>query len=557
MPDIRKLAGLAVTVAVVCTMGVTFYEVLATNAVVKDLLLAAATTTTTTSRTAGSNVGERTRLGFDGVGLGVAETKSLCDANGTLMVSTPATPESLLLVLNDRSIELSPCVDRPWLTMMMMMMMGHSGTGSGGGGESESTALRRRQRPQRRNPPPYKVLLTNFEWNHHDQTIGLNKTRSIRATEILMGVVNHPYFDPTDWDEVNRRVVEDASSSGGPRNETTRFYVFLDAETCYETNYPVYGGGVGHNLDTTHGRVGLDRYKYNRPNLRAIDLALTSPLFRAHPNRTKLVYLDCYGRALPAHLRERIAPKRSVQKRQFAYVSISAADSEIDSSIDQGLPPPPVNPISLTPNELRDVETCAAEANRTYLFSFVGSVRNKARTDLVSIHNKSIGVISLPLRQYQREQATNVTPISFSDLLRGSVFAGTPVGDNLFSYRFAEVLSAGAIPVVHSDGWVLPFRPELVDWSECLLHLPESTIRQTIDILNSISTERRCRMRQRCLEIYNEYMTDAASTIRGILDGLELVATRGESPAAPLRRRHLHEATANRVASRGAGESGR
>ena len=69
----------------------------------------------------------------------------------------------------------------------------------------------------------------------------------------------------------------------------------------------------------------------------------------------------------------------------------------------------------------------------------------------------------------------------------------------------------------------MTFRPELVDWSECLLHLPESTLPQTIDILNNITAERRCQMRQRCREIHATYMSDGIGTIRGIVDGMELV----------------------------------
>jgi hypothetical protein len=150
-------------------------------------------------------------------------------------------------------------------------------------------------------------------------------------------------------------------------------------------NYPVYGGGFGGNLDTLHGRAGMDRFKVDLPRRRAIRKVLESPLFRSYPNRTKLVFLDCYGDSPPWRRR------RAMLLKQLSMVSISAAYSRIDNSSDQGLPAPPVNPVVLTADELRDVATCNAESNRSYLFSFVGSVRNElfqARVNLDALRSQ-------------------------------------------------------------------------------------------------------------------------------------------------------------------------
>lgn len=374
--------------------------------------------------------------------------------------------------------------------------------------------------------PPYRVVLTNFGWNHPDQSVGRNVTRSVRSSEFVAGIVNHPYFDPVDWDELNRRVVakRKARRTDGVDTDTlrTRYYVFLDVETCYESNYPVYGGGPAKNLDSAGGRVDLpDRIAwgcYMAPTCPAIRRVLESPLFRRHPNLTKLLFFDCRGNSMTPDQRQQLLSK------QFAVMSYSAGIDQHDPSVDQGLPPPAVTKIVLTEAELRDIETCDAENNRTHLFSFVGSVRNAPRAELVKLHDPSIGVVAQTPHAYRKDLDSGAaTSADFADLLRQSLFAGAPIGDNRFSYRFAEVLAAGAIPVVHSDGWVLPFRPELVDWSECLLHLPESSISQTIEILRNVTLERRCQMRRRCREIYAAYMQDSAGTIRGVLDGLELL----------------------------------
>lgn len=50
----------------------------------------------------------------------------------------------------------------------------------------------------------------------------------------------------------------------------------------------------------------------------------------------------------------------------------------------------------------------------------------------------------------------------YADLLISSRFGLVPRGGGLHSYRFIEVLAAGAIPVVLADDWVIPFQ-EVVD----------------------------------------------------------------------------------------------
>lgn len=68
---------------------------------------------------------------------------------------------------------------------------------------------------------------------------------------------------------------------------------------------------------------------------------------------------------------------------------------------------------------------------------------------------------------------------TYCNLLMQSIFAGAPRGDNLYSVRFSEILSASSIPVVYSDGWVLPYNQDVVDWSELAVLLPEKHVNQT------------------------------------------------------------------------------
>jgi hypothetical protein len=97
-----------------------------------------------------------------------------------------------------------------------------------------------------------------------------------------------------------------------------------------------------------------------------------------------------------------------------------------------------------------------------------------------------------------------------------------PLGDNLFSYRFSEVMSVGSIPVIYADNWLMPFGKHLINWTEASVVIPESEILNTSHILSQISMEQRCRMRQNVLKIFRNYMETGRAVIKGIIENLEL-----------------------------------
>jgi hypothetical protein len=101
-------------------------------------------------------------------------------------------------------------------------------------------------------------------------------------------------------------------------------------------------------------------------------------------------------------------------------------------------------------------------------------------------------------------------------LLLRSTFGGVPRGDGLHSYRFAEVLSAGTIPVVYTDEWLLPFGPAVVDWNEAAVFVREVDCNKTGAILRAIPMERICQLKRKGLEIWDTYL----STQEGWVDGL-------------------------------------
>lgn len=72
--------------------------------------------------------------------------------------------------------------------------------------------------------PPGMLLLTNFGWNKANQTDALGYYRGTRTRELVEGIVNHPWFHPTAFQDIN--------SGRMSISNTTRLYLFLDAETC-------------------------------------------------------------------------------------------------------------------------------------------------------------------------------------------------------------------------------------------------------------------------------------------------------------------------------------
>jgi hypothetical protein len=74
--------------------------------------------------------------------------------------------------------------------------------------------------------PPAMLLLTDLAWNQPNQTMGKTIYRGARTRELYEGIINHPWFHPTGWRDLNDGRLEISN--------TTRYYVFLDRETAGE-----------------------------------------------------------------------------------------------------------------------------------------------------------------------------------------------------------------------------------------------------------------------------------------------------------------------------------
>ena len=399
-------------------------------------------------------------------------------------------------LIYDKTIPWDPTVDRKWL---------HLGT------ENER--------------PPAMLLVTNYGWNQRDQTEGINYCRHKRGTDFMKGIINHPWFHPTFWEDF------ESGNVTIPPDDTTRYYVFMDIQIYMDSNYPKYGGGRD-NMDTDYGRprvitkrLGMD-YFGNAP-------IYETKLFQQAKGRVRLIVWDGAGFGIPLQ-HNRI--NGTLANKPISYVAISAYLSRVDHTWDQGLVAPAPNPVPLSESQEKDIETCDTETQRKFFASYTGNLRSGrnsefhrkyggARASYATIRDDKTVFLRVP--DNPRYQDTVLSNLSYAEILHDTVFALAPRGDNKFSYRFHEILSAGTIPVVHADDWMWPFRPELVDWNECAIIMPEKDAGQTtIDILKKISVEERCNRRKKCYQLFKDYIETPEGQIRGIIEGLELVATR-------------------------------
>lgn len=94
----------------------------------------------------------------------------------------------------------------------------------------------------------------------------------------------------------------------------------------------------------------------------------------------------------------------------------------------------------------------------------------------------------------------------YQDILERSRFSLCPRGSSPSSVRFWESLSAGAIPILISDNWVLPDW----DWDNTIVVVSESdfdnlSYNDIIDIINKIPEEKEKTMKENCLKAYQQF----------------------------------------------------
>jgi hypothetical protein len=351
-------------------------------------------------------------------------------------VRSPSTLRVTPRLLHDKTLDWDPAVRRAWLD------------------------------PTIPHKPPAMLLLTNFGWNHPNQTYGKQVYRNIRTRELVNGIINHPWFHPTAFQDLQEGTMQ--------LNNSTRYYIFLDKHSCGEKNYPIYGKGlegVRHNRDTRHGRGNCcidQKNHYTKQVMESKVMQAQSATF---------ILFECSGigpKLKPEFKRDR----QSFPGKKLAFISLSAIHPHLIPDHDQGLVPPALQPCDESILEPEPV--CH---RRPILLSFAGKIsRSIARLDLETInndqdimvggHEKAPKWMKMPLQELGKAFRKLASLSDFGAAPRGKWLNYTflrlinflqlmasfdKIGDNLFSYRLTGKLTRYPFSfqyssTVYSDG---------------------------------------------------------------------------------------------------------
>ena len=348
-------------------------------------------------------------------------------------------------------------------------------------------------------------------------------------------ILGHERFNASAWQDLDRNP-----------NPDRPIIAFLDYDTCQLVHWP-YFGGREFNGDKEGGRKPFTFFNFSE-ECSMVKRALQSPALSSPDSR--LVVISCKGMGPPNPQHCLGADRNASGIFSKLIVGHMSAHRSQAHPLDFGLPPWPVKTVTLNESQIHEIETCR-NASRSILFSFVGRPRipfPEFHTYLQPLHQTNgIHAVFQKKHYLESEHPRNsfggsvLTPVApenqtkdnFLNLLMKSEFVGAPRGDVLYSVRFSEILSSGAIPVVYSDGWVLPYNRDVVDWSEVAVLLPQLRVNETLDVLRAIPEETRCQMRKKGIEVYQRYVADSAGRLRAILQVVDAALARQKNPNIP------------------------
>jgi hypothetical protein len=305
---------------------------------------------------------------------------------------------------------------------------------------------------------------------------------------------------------------------------------FLDADFCHEGHWPKFGGD-SLNYDTENGRplryVVPDYIGY-ADRCDVIDQALASPAMTASPF-SRLIVLNCDFEEDPMIESRCFGPNRNETFYRKLITGYHTRSFTQVSFQDFGLPAWPVKTIEDYPRE----NVC--NGNRSYLMGYKGRVRNhfpefqsyygelaKERPDVYiwfgvdhyeeSPHNNQWNGKVLPPTPKENQSAE-----MYYKLMTQSTFCPVARGDCLYSVRFSEVLSAGCIPILHADGWVLPYDRSIVDWYKLAIIIPQKQVHKTLAVIEAMTEKEICERRLMAYDFFHAYVKNGTGRLDAIL----------------------------------------
>ncbi len=351
------------------------------------------------------------------------------------------------------------------------------------------------------------LIFTDFGWFHPNPNVAIS-TGWYKSSAVYVNAVQlHPQYYLTAWAVLSR--------NPDPNHPIV---AFIDVKTCGKTCWPVMCS-YETSIDLENNRSALPGYLHDGMcNL--IKLALESPAMAAPDSR--LVVLSCF----PDHP-TCLTTNRTIMNNKLAVVYQTAYKTEGGAANNMRIPPLPIKLVVLNATEREDIANCQiGNGTQPYLFSFKGHPRFAEFSDYFGplhgmqgiyanfgVDHYEFNVTEVPLEKQRGDHYMN--------LLESSHFAGSPCSDNLYSYHFSEILSAGAIPVVYADGWILPYTSDIMDWNYMVVLLQQGEVNWTLDIITSYSDDWICKMHSKVVQFYDEYVGDSHTRLHGILKVLE------------------------------------
>ncbi|CAM9123156.1 unnamed protein product [Ectocarpus sp. 6 AP-2014] len=109
---------------------------------------------------------------------------------------------------------------------------------------------------------------------------------------------------------------------------------------------------------------------------------------------------------------------------------------------------------------------------------------------------------------------------SYGDLMN-TTFALLPAGRSPATYRLAEALSAGALPVFIHQDFVKPF-PGKIPWSEFSFSFPPEEVPRMLKTLRAVPDKKLAQMQATALEVFDTYFGPGMDNmLHTVLDILE------------------------------------
>ena len=200
---------------------------------------------------------------------------------------------------------------------------------------------------------------------------------------------------------------------------------------------------------------------------------------------------------------------------RLVHCSIASSKSNYRVGVDISFP-------GVIPESLGDEShTRVPTERRPVLMSFKGVCSHPVRKPLYALHNGDDIVMVDATQERQPAELRRMLgrqDYQYPDLSAASQFVVCPTGDDVYSFRFVEALSCGAIPVIFGDGWVLPFS-ELtdVDYDRFAVLMAEADAPSTAQRLRAISVAEKRALRAEGARVFEQYFATISAQLDAVV----------------------------------------